>query len=810
MFKVNFDENWEFIESPLVTPPQILTSKLSWRKIDLPHDAVVEKERNENNPSGADEGFTPGLSLFYKKDFILEDPWKEKNLILEFEGVMGLTEVFINEVLVYKHYNNYTSFLIDITKYLKPKDKNVILVHADTSIKPSSRWYLGAGIYRHIWLHVGDILHIKPWELHVISKVLEDNKALIKIKTCLKKTLEEDVRGKICFQVLSREGEILKEKWEDYHINNTHEKYVYSEFELENFRYWDIEDPYLYKLNAKIFLDGREIDNASTNFGIRKIELNLKEGFKLNGRIIKLRGGCIHHDNGLLGSASYDRAEERKVEILKRNGFNAIRTAHNPFSPSFLDACDRLGMLVIEEFFDVWACGKRTFDYHLYFDKYWEEDIENTIKRDFNHPSIIIWSLGNEITWGAGVNPEDKESYWSIHKGTEKLAQRVKDLDPTRFITQAICHFPFEYEGNIEFFEEGNLLYRKIKNEVKKDDKWGRITEELYRFLDIIGYNYKHERYKYDYENYPKRIICGTETFPYTIFDSWKETLKYPNVIGDFVWTAMDYLGEAGIGRVSLNEEDFQNFLGKFPWFISNCGDIDIWGDKRPQSYYRDILWGIRKDPIIFILPPDYYGKKIFIKLWAWEPVERSYTFPNYEGKPTQVFVYSHGDEIELFLNGKSLGRKIAGEKVKLKTIYDIIYEPGILETVAYKNGKIIGVDKLETTEKPYKLKLMPEKSVISSNYGDLCYIKIVALDEKEREVPYANNKIRIEVEGVLKLIALGNSNPCSTEIFVNPVSSLYKGKALAILKSIGKSGETKVRVVSGELLGDEVSIKAI
>ncbi|MCX7845458.1 MAG: DUF4982 domain-containing protein, partial [Dictyoglomaceae bacterium] len=750
MLKININRDWEFTESTLTNPFSILNWDVCWKKIDLPHDAIIGRERKENNISGSDEGFTPGVSIFYKKELFLDEKYRNKKLILEFEGIMGISEIFVNGVLACKHYYGYTSFLVDITNLVKSEEKNILLIHVDTTAKPSSRWYTGAGIYRHVWLHVGSRLYIKPWELNISSEILNNNKVLLRIKTGIKNESEENINSIILYQILNREGKVIKEKYEDFFIDKGEEKYISSEIDLDNFILWDIDNPYLYKLNAVLIKDEKEIDKSSTNFGIRKIELDPKEGFKLNGRIIKLKGGCVHHDNGILGSTSFDTAEERKVEILKRNGFNAVRTAHNPFSPSFLDACDKLGMLVIEEFFDVWTGGKRTFDYHLYFDKYWEKEIENTIKRDFNHPSIIVWSIGNELTWGAGIDPEDEISYSSMHIWTERLSKKVRELDFTRFITQAFCHFVFEYENNLEIVEENDIVYRKIKNEINKEkDKWGKITEKMYKFLDIAGYNYKHERYEYDHENHPSRIICGTETFPYTLFESWKKTLKYPNVIGDFVWTAMDYLGEAGIGRVSLDEEDFQNFLGKYPWFIANCGDIDICGEKRPQSYYRDIVWGLRKDPIIFVLPPEYYGKKLYIKLWAWEPVERSYTFPGYEGKKIRIFIYADADEVELFLNGKSLGRKISGENVKLKTIYDIDYEPGVLEAIAYKDGKIIGTDKLETTGEPVKLKLVPEKEIISSNYGDLFFIKIVALDKEEREVPYADNRIKVKIEGV-------------------------------------------------------------
>jgi beta-galactosidase len=552
-------------------------------------------------------------------------------------------------------------------------------------------------------------------------------------------------------------------------------------------------------MKARVIKDNKEIDSSETEFGIRSITISPEEGLKLNGRPIKLKGGCIHHDHGILGSKSYDRAEERKVEILKNNGFNAVRLAHNPYAPSFLTYCDRLGLLVIEEFFDVWTCGKKSYDYHLYFEKYWEEDIENTIKRDFNHPSIIMWSIGNEVTWGSGIDWEREEGYSSIYEWSDKLAKKVKELDPTRLVTSAFCGLAFE-SINVEDREDDNIVLLGIwKGNEETKERWGEITKRFFRHLDVAGYNYKIERYAYDRIKYKDRIICGTETFPYTMYDNWKETLENPNVIGDFVWTAIDYLGEAGIGRVSIDREEANNFLGKYPWFLANCGDIDICGEKRPQSYYRDIVWGSRKDPIIFALPPELYGKKLYMRAWSWEPVERSYNFKGYEEKPIRIYIYANADEVELFLNGKSLGRKISGEKVKFKTTYDITYEPGILEVIAYKDGKEVGKDRLETTSDPYELKIIPDRKDLLS-YGDLCYLKIIAVDEKGLIVPDADNKIVVEVKGDGKLIALGNSDPFFEGSLVSPFGKLYKGKALAVIKSIKDEGEIYIKV-SGDML---------
>ena len=449
-------------------------------------------------------------------------------------------------------------------------------------------------------------------------------------------------------------------------------------------RLWSVDAPHLYSLTSEVLAGSEVLDAETTTFGIRSLAVDAKQGFRLNGEPLKLRGGCVHHDHGLLGAASYDRAEERKVELLKASGFNAIRCAHNPPAPALLDACDRLGMLVIDETFDCWRMAKNPNDYHLYFEDWWQRDTESTVKRDRNHPSVIMWSIGNEVPERTGGS----DGYaWC-----QRQADYVRSLDSTRPVTAALATL-FEEGGALpfgqpidpqEFFGSHNRAPADPES-----DRWGRLTAPFLAPLDVAGYNYYNNRYEYDRTHFPDRVICGTETFPHRAYDTWQDTARLPNVIGDFVWTAFDYRGESGVGSVSIGAPAGLFFaVDPWPCHLAGCGDIDICGFKRPQSYYRDILWGVRKAPYIGVLDPQHYGKMISFNPWGWEPVSDDWTFPGREGKPTQVEVYSADDEVELLVNGASVGRKPAGAASKNKAVFEVIYQPGTITAVGFTGGR--------------------------------------------------------------------------------------------------------------------------
>ncbi len=519
-------------------------------------------------------------------------------------------------------------------------------------------------------------------------------------------------------------------------------------------RLWSAASPELYRADVDLLVADRVVDQIGATFGIRKIEVDSANGLRVNGEVVKLKGGCVHHDNGVLGSAAIDRAEERRVELLKASGFNAIRTSHNPPSPAFLDACDRIGMYVIDEAFDMWKLPKNPEDYHRFFDENWQSDLDSMVLRDRNHPSVLFWSIGNEIKERA--DPEGV----AIAK---KLAAEVKRLDPTRPVTAAICGF-WEF----------------------KDRPW-IDSDAAFAPLDVGGYNYEWRNYEPDHARHPRRIVAGTETFPVEAFESWQATEKHPYVIGDFVWTAMDYFGESGLGHSRLSGDPVEQ-LKPYPWFNAWCGDIDAIGEKKPQSYYRDVLWGNSKLEMAVHRPiPE--GRHEELSRWGWPDEMRSWTWPGSEGSPLSVRVYSSGDEVRLLLNGKEVGRKPVSRETKLTAVFDVPYAPGELRAVAFAGGKEIAATEFKTAGAPAKLRLRPDRTTLRANRNELSYVMVEVLDEHDNLVPDAVVPVAFKVTGSGELAGVGSANPREMASFRQPRRNTFQGKCLAVLRPVRVAG---------------------
>lgn len=739
--------------------------------VDLPHDYSIIQKRDPNTPAGAANGFFPGGLGCYKKTLYIPKEWENKKIGIEFEGVYMNSAVHVNQQLVAHHPYGYTGFFCDLTPYIKYDSENIVSVNVNNGALPNTRWYSGSGIYRHVWLEVQELTHIAPWGVYVTTPKATSEISTVCVRTTIENAGPRRDKIKVRSILLTDCNTEVAAAEEEIELPADGQSEVIQNIDVSPARLWSIEDPYLYTLKSEIIKDEKIIDWKETKIGIRSISFSFEHGFRINGVGIKLKGGCVHHDCGLLGAAAYDRAEERKVELHKANGFNAIRCAHNPPSPAFLDACDRLGMLVIDEAFDCWRENKNPHDYGLYFDEWWERDLAAMVRRDRNHPCVIMWSTGNEII--------ERDGRSEGYDYSRRLADFIRTLDNTRAITNALCPIPGVNDKAGSAQAPGK--------DSEDDDPWGRRTEKFAEPLDVVGYNYLRHRYEIDGIRYPGRIICGTETYPREAFEYWQEVERLPHVIGDFVWTSMDYLGEAGLGRLWYGER--KGFLGEYPWHTAFCGDMDICGFKRPQSYYRDCVWGLAKAPYIAVHKPEYFGKNAGMTAWSWPDVISSWDWPGYEGKPIRIDLYCVDSEVELFLNGKSLGRKASGRMKQFMTSFETAYEPGELVAVGYENGTETSRTILKTAGKPKAIRLTPDRTILRSASADLSYITVEIVDAEGNLVHNATNEIYFSVYGVGSLLAVGNGNPVSEEMYVGNRRKVYEGRAMVVVRSNREKG---------------------
>jgi beta-galactosidase len=772
MKKILMDKDWQFLESDIVNK-QTLNIIGGWKKVTLPHDYGIEKDRSPAAQSGCNEGYTQAAGLYYRKKFNVGENITGKRFWLEFEGVAGITLVWVNGELAAKHRNPFSGFWIDITRYVKLGTVNEIRVFTDNRHKPNCRWYTGTGIYGHVWIHIGEAIAIKPYTLHILTKKLEERNAVLAIQAVMVHELPDRENVQIIYTVLDAEKNVIAKKTRLAVCAGT-ETVISEELILEGIKPWFPETPYLYTVRIEITAEN-SADIAECKTGIRTITVDATNGLRINGKQIKLQGGCIHHDLGLLGVAGYNAAIHRKIKLLKENGFNALRFAHNPYLPGYFDVCDELGMLVIEEAFDEWVLARTSFGIYKEFEYEWEDILESMIGREYNHPSIIMWSTGNEV--------EERDGSADGYAWSKRLAEKVRSLDTSRPVSVTACSLPEQYGKRPAEGATGNqainMAYDAFESGV---DIWGDKTAAFFESVDIAGYNYKSVRYAHDGRKFPNRVIYGSESYPRDAYNSWKAAIENIHVIGDFVWTAMDYLGEQGTGRYAIGEGKFPP-PATWPWLTAHSGDLDLLGIKRPQSYYRDALWQRSFAPRLFVLPPELTGRPIMRMSWTWEPVERNYTYPGKEGQKIEAHVYAAADEAELFRNGKSLGRK---KLEKYKAVFEMNYEPGELSVAAFRGGKETGRDTLKTTGETARLVLYADRNEIQADGADLCFVTLCVLDKNGEIVFCENGEVSIALQGDGELLAFGNADPKPDRLkpFKGTTCPLYHGLATAIIQS--------------------------
>lgn len=723
----------------------------SWRKVDLPHDFSIEDIEGSKSPldstavAGLNVGFTKGGTAWYRKEFEVPDEWRQKRVEICFEGAYMNTDVWVNGAHIGNHPYGYTQFQFDITDLLVCGQKNTIAVQVKNEGN-NSRWYSGSGLYRHVWLNVTNPLYIPTNGTYIVSSQVSDKAAKVTIETILKNDYDTDKEITLETTILNCHGEMIDKYTTPSSLSSYDNQKVEQTFWLKEPKLWSPDSPSLYTARTRVLSDGKIEDLYETTFGVRTISFDAQKGFLLNGKSIKLKGGCVHHDNGPLGAKAYDRAEERKAELLKNNGYNAVRASHNPPSVAFLNACDRIGLLVLDEAFDMWTHGKNPYDYHRFFKENWKKDIDAMIMRDRNHPSVIMWSIGNEIP--AMDSPE-------VVANARMLANYIREIEPTRPITAGM----------------------------------NNLSEQLNDFcdvLDVCGYNYAvggyTDKYETDIKNHPKRIVYGSESYALDAYDAWKAVEENIAIVGDFVWTAIDYIGEASIGWHGYPQYNV------FPWTLAYCSDIDICGWKRPQSYYRNTFWDETPSVYSVIHSPSpsfdpLTRDRIDWSRWHYDDVVDSWNWEGYERKPLTVDIYSSCDSVELMLNDHSFGVYILLPEDKNKASFVVPYAPGTLMAVGYKQGQKT-THTIQTTGQAEAIRLSADRSEIFANGQDLCYVTVELIDKNGLRDVNADNLVRFSLKGNGSIVGVGNANPISLESYTDSQRKAWRGRCLVILKA--------------------------
>ena len=730
-----FDNGWQFTHDGKTI------------NVDLPHDwAIAYAPDPATGTSGTDGGWYPGGKGEYRKTFATP---KTEIVKLHFEGVYQKAEVFVNGQKAGQHAYGYTPFTVDVTPYLyQDKRENEVVVKVDNSEQPNCRWYTGSGIYRHVWLQAMPALHIAENGVFVTTHDISAERAIVGVEVTVANESDRDRNA----MVVVDSGMMMVA------VPARQTKTVATSYAVRNPHLWSPDDPYLYETKVELKESGIVIDEHRARFGIRSFSYDAEGGFVLNGKPLLINGACVPHDDGVLGAMAFDAAEIRKVRQMKEAGFNLIRTSHNPTTRAFLDACDSLGMLVIGEAFDGWRTAKKPYDYSTLIDSCYREDIRAMVERDRNHPSIICWSIGNEVIERKDIR---------VITTARQLKQAILDYDKTRPVTEALCAW---------------------------DDDW-EIYDPHFDVLDIGGYNYMIHKHATDHQRNPRRVMWQTESYPRDAFQNWALVHGYPYIIGDIVWTGLDYLGEAGIGRYYYEgERAGEHYVdgGQPDWHGAYCGDVDVTGWRKPISHYREMLWKDSKDLYMAVKEPDGYHGKILETRWSVWPTWESWNWPSWEGKPIDVEVYTKAPEVTLYLNDKPIGTKAVSQSTEYKAVFTVPYEAGTLRAEA--GGKRAT---LSTAGEPARLRLTADRYVMTAGGQDLSFITVEVIDREGRVCPNAAIPCEAIVKGQGTLLSFASADLKDCEPYTSPRVTTWKGRALLVVRSSQKKGKAQVCIKS-------------
>ena len=731
---VSLDQGWSFYQGEAKGAEKPEFADATWQKIDVPHDWSIAGPFDQAAPATGSGGWLPTGVAWYRKEIVLPADSKGQRVWVEFDGVMANSDVWLNGNLLGHRPSGYVSFRYDLTDHLKPDGSNILAVKADTSAQPASRWYAGGGIYRHVRLVIAHPVHVEPWGVYVTTPDATDATATVSVQTTLANSTAKTGKVTVRTAVVAPGGKTIATLDSETTLTPGKTGTVSQQLKISRPALWSLESPLLHTLVTRIMGGDTVLDEVTTPFGIRSAEFKSASGFWLNGKNFKLKGVCLHQDGGAVGVAVPLGVWERRLKILRDLGVNAIRTAHNPTAPEFLDLCDRMGFLVMDEFFDCWTKGKNPNDYHLYFKKWSQTDLRDGILRDRNHPSIILYSVGNEI--------HDTTDPRLAKPILRSLVDVCHATDPSRAVTQA--------------------LFRPNTS--------GDYKNGLADMLDVIGTNYRDKELLDAWKDKSGRKIIGTEQGHER--GTWTACRDNPQHSGQFLWAGIDYLGESR----------------SWPLTVFNGGLLDRTGVVQPRGLERQSWWSekpmvriLRRVGITAATPADPGYEAL-----EWQ--RRQVLFPDWTPATSgqhdeNVEIYSNAEEVELFLNSKSLGKKPT-RKDGAAINWQVPYQAGTLKAVATHNRKEVATDTVRTAGKPVKIILIPDRKSLGTTFDDVANVEIQLVDENGTLVPTAADLLQFTVSGPGRILGLDSGNVMSTEPFQATERKAYQGRALAILRA--------------------------
>lgn len=763
--------------------------------VTLPHDWLISQPRSADHVPGALNGFFGEDVIEYVKTFDAPEGYRDGRVEIEFDGVYRDAMVFVNDSFVGQRPSGYIPFAVRIDQHLHDGE-NQIRVECRNHL--DARWYTGLGIYRDTWLLTGGPVHVARNGVRVRTISADVDTAVVDVVTALENDSTSLRAVRVVTELIDPGGVVVAADSAELALRPQETTRLRRRFTVDRPQRWSIETPALHTCRTRLEPVDGPPETTDTIFGIRALDWDVRRGLRINGETVKLRGGCIHHDNGPIGAATIGRAEERRVELLKAAGYNAIRSAHNPISAAMLDACDRLGMLVLDEFTDGWTSPTAGFGYGLALPEWWRRDLTEFIERDVNHPSVIMYSIGNEVT--------DTGNRWDAIRGRD-MVDHIKTLDDSRPVTNAINPMmtvlhdlkalagrAADEGGGVNSFMQA--LGESTQSFASSEIATERLEEPMSQ-LDVSGYNYAYGRYALDIERHPQRLLLGTEGLPNKLDEVWPLVEQHPEVLGEFAWTAWEYSGEAGLGADKPAEE---GFFGRYPWRLSGTGDIGITGIRRSISYWREVVWGLRSTPYIAVVRPDLPAdRQLQPSLYTWSDSVASWSWAGYEGRPITVEVYSDADEVELLLDGESIGTAPAGAEHRYLAVFESTYRPGELVAEARTGGRVVGRTRLRSAGAEVVLTATPDREAIRADDRDLAFVEIAITDAQGEVHVLEDADITVEVTGPGRVQGLASDALASEDDYSAASCRTLRGRALAVIRPTGE-GMITVRVDAGSL----------